>query len=150
LQLGPKAVLAAFGEIHPKVLRALDVEGPILAFEAFVEAIPEPRRKGVKTRPALALSPFMPLTRDFAFVVARETPAAEVARAARSAERALIAEARVFDVYEGEGIDAGQKSVAVEITLQPRDHTLTDAEIEAVSGKIIAAAAKAVGAKLRR
>ena len=149
LQLGPKAVLAAFGEIHPKVVRALDVEGPVLAFEAFVEAIPEPRRKGVKTRPALALSPFMPLTRDFAFIVARETPAGEVARAARSADRTLIAEARVFDVYEGKGIEAGEKSVAVEITLQPRERTLTEAEIEAVSGRIIAATAKAVGAKLR-
>jgi phenylalanyl-tRNA synthetase beta chain len=149
LQLGPKSVLAAFGEVHPRVLRTLDVEGPILAFEVFVDAIPEPKRKEVKTKPALALSPFMPLTRDFAFVVARDTPAAEVARAVRSADRALIAEARVFDVYEGKGVEPGSKSVAVEATLQPRERTLTEAEIEAVSARIIAAAAKAVGAKLR-
>lgn len=150
LQLGAKTVLATFGEIHPRVLRALDVEGPILAFEAVVEAIPEARRRALKTRPALPLSPFMPLTRDFAFVVAQATPGGEVARAARSADRTLIADARVFDVYEGKGIEPGQKSVAVEVTLQPRERTLTEAEIEAVSARIIAAAAKAVGARLRR
>jgi phenylalanyl-tRNA synthetase beta chain len=148
LQLG-KTVLAEVGEIHPKVLAALDVEGPIYAFEVWVEAIPEPKRRAVKTKPALALSPLMPLSRDFAFVVARDTPAGEVVRAVQSAERALIAGVAVFDVYEGPGIEAGKKSVAIEVTLQPKDKTLSDAEIEQVSAKIVAAVGKATGAVLR-
>jgi phenylalanyl-tRNA synthetase beta chain len=149
LQLGPKAVLAEFGEIHPKVLAALDVTGPIYAFEVWAEAIPEPKKKAVKTRPALSLSPLMPLSRDFAFVVGRDTPAGDITRAVQSADRQLIAGVRVFDVYEGPGVAAGSKSVAVEVTIQPRDKTLADAEIEALSAKIVAAAAKSAGATLR-
>ena len=149
LQLGPKAVLAEFGELHPTTLAALDVDGPVYAFEIWVEAIPEPKKRATKTRPALPLSAFMPLTRDFAFLVAKETPAGDVTRAVLAADKALIAGARVFDVYEGTGVEAGHKSVAVEVTLQPRDRTLVDADIEAVSVRIIASAAKAVGARLR-
>ncbi len=149
LQLGPKAVLAEFGELHPATLAALDVEGPVYAFEIWVEAIPEPKKKATKTRSALALSAFMPLTRDFAFVVAKDTPAGDVTRAVLAADKTLIAGAKVFDVYEGPGIDEGRKSVAVEVTLQPRDRTLVDADIEAVSARIIASTAKAVGARLR-
>jgi len=149
LQLGAKTVIAAFGEIHPKVLKALDAPDPIYAFEIWLEAIPEPKKKAVKTRPALVLSPFMPLTRDFAFVVDRAAPAADLVRAAQSADRVLITAARVFDVYEGPGVPEGAKSVAVEVTIQPKDKTLTDAEIEALSARIVAAAAKATGAKLR-
>jgi phenylalanyl-tRNA synthetase beta chain len=149
LQLGPKAILAEFGELHPATLAALDVEGPIHAFEVWVEAIPEPKKKAAKTRPALALSPFMPLTRDFAFVVARSVAAGDIVRAVLAADKALIAGARVFDVYEGPGVEAGAKSVAVEVTFQPRERTLADADIEAVSAKIVASAAKTVGAKLR-
>jgi len=148
LTLG-KVGVAAFGEIHPRVLAALDVEGPVYAFEAFVEAIPEGRKKAAKTKPAVKLSPLMPLSRDFAFVLPRKTPAGELARAVAGADRTLIAATRVFDVYEGKGVGEGEKSVAVEVTLQPLERTLTDADIEAVSGKIVAAAAKAVGAKLR-
>jgi phenylalanyl-tRNA synthetase beta chain len=149
LQLGPKSVLAEFGEIHPKVLAMLDVAGPVYAFEAWVEAIPEPKKRAVKTRPALALSPLMPLKRDFAFVVAQGAPAADLVRAVQGADRALIAGVAVFDVYEGPGVAEGCKSVAVEVTLQPREKTLEEAEIEAVSAKIVAAAKKAVGAALR-
>jgi phenylalanyl-tRNA synthetase beta chain len=149
LQLGPKSVLAAFGEIHPRVLAALDVEGPVLAFDAWLEAIPEGRKKAVKTKAAAHLSPFMPLTRDFAFVVTRQTPAGDLVRAVTGADRTLIAGVRVFDVYEGRGVAEGMKSIAVEVTLQPRERTLADADIEALSARIIAAAAKAVGASLR-
>ena len=149
LQLGQKAVLAEFGEIHPKALAMLDVVGPIYGFEIWVEAIPEPKRKAVKTKPALALSPLMPLTRDFAFVVGRDTPAGDIVRAVQSADRVLISGVRVFDVYEGPGVGEGRKSVAVEVTIQPREKTLADAEIEALSAKIVAAAAKATGAALR-
>jgi phenylalanyl-tRNA synthetase beta chain len=149
LQLGPKTVIAAFGEIHPKVLKALDAPDPIYAFEIWLEAIPEPKKRAIKTRPALVLSPLMPLTRDFAFVIGREAHAGDLVRAVQSADKALITAARVFDVYEGPGVSEGCKSVAVEVTLQPREKTLTDAEIEALSAKIVAAAAKATGATLR-
>ena len=149
LQLGPKAVLAEFGEIHPKVLAAMDVAGPIYAFEIWAEAIPEPKKKAMKTKPALALSPLMPLSRDFSFVVGRDTAAGDIVRAVQSADRVLIAGVRVFDVYEGAGVGEGQKSVAVEVTIQPREKTLADAEIEALSARIVAAAAKATGAVLR-
>ena len=148
LQLGPKTIVAEFGAVHPRVLKALDAEGPMLAFEIAVEALPSPKARAGKARPKLDLSPLMPLSRDFAFVVDRSVAAGDLARAAASADRALIAEARVFDVYEGPGVPDGQKSVAVEVIIQPREATLTDADIEALSGRIVAAAAK-LGAVLR-
>ena len=149
LQLGPKAVIAEFGALHPSVLKALDVDGPVYGFEVFLEAIPEPKKKAVKTRPALELSPLMPLSRDFAFVVEAKVAAGDLVKAVAGADKALIASARVFDVYAGPGVPEGCKSLAVEVAVQPRDHTLAEAEIEALSARIIAAAAKAVGAKLR-
>ncbi|MDB5426536.1 MAG: pheT [Phenylobacterium sp.] len=149
LQLGPKNVVAEFGELHPRVLKDMDAEGPILAFELDLGAIPEPKRKPTKTKPALALSALMPLSRDFAFLVASDTPAGELVRPILGADKALIADARVFDVYQGKGVPEGQKSLAVEVTIQPTEKTLTDAEIEALSARIVAAAEKAVGAKLR-
>ncbi|HEY2048391.1 MAG TPA: phenylalanine--tRNA ligase subunit beta [Caulobacteraceae bacterium] len=149
IKLGAKTVLADFGELHPRVLSALDVEPGLLAFEIYLEAIPEPKKKAVKTKPALKLSPFMPLTRDFAFVVDRGRPAGDLVRAVVAADRTLIAQARVFDVYEGPGVEEGKKSVAVEATIQPVDKTLTDKEIEALSAKIVASATKATGATLR-
>ena len=148
LTLG-KSTIAQFGEIHPRVLEALGVEGSVFAFEAWIEAIPERRKKAVKTKPALKLSPFMPLTRDFAFVIDRETPAESLTRAVAGADRTLIADVRVFDVYEGEGVPAGEKSVAVEVTIQPSERTLNEKDLEALSAKIVAAASKAVGARLR-
>ena len=150
LQLGPKAVIAEFGAIHPAVLKAMDVDGPVLGFEIWLEAIPEPKRKStIKTRPALSLSPFMPLSRDYAFLVDQAKASGDLVRAIQGADKTLIASARVFDVYTGAGVPEGSKSLAVEVAIQPVDHTLTDAEIEALSAKIIAAADKAVGAKLR-
>ncbi len=149
LQLGPKAVIAEFGALHPAVLKALDVDGPVYGFEVFVETIPEPKKKPTKTKPALALSPLMPLSRDFAFVVAKDKAAGDLTKAVAGADKALIAAARVFDVSEGKGVEDGFKSLAVEVTIQPREATLTEAEIEALSAKIVAAAEKATGAKLR-
>jgi len=148
LQLGPKQVIAEFGELHPAVLKALDVDGPVYGFEVFVEAIPEPKKKAVKTRPALDLSELMPLTRDFAFLVDRDRPAGDLVKAVAGADKALIAGVRVFDLYEGKGVPEDQQSLALEVTIQPREKTLTDAEIEALSSRIVAAAEK-VGAKLR-
>ncbi|HEX4710165.1 phenylalanine--tRNA ligase subunit beta, partial [Phenylobacterium sp.] len=133
LQLGPKNVVAEFGELHPRVLKDMDAEGPMLAFELDLGAIPEPKKKPTKTKPALALSSLMPLTRDFAFLVASDTPAGELVRPILGADKALIADARVFDVYQGKGVPEGQKSLAVEVTIQPTEKTLTDAEIEAIS-----------------
>ncbi|HEY5106719.1 MAG TPA: phenylalanine--tRNA ligase subunit beta [Caulobacteraceae bacterium] len=149
VQLGARTVLAELGELHPAVLKALDAEGPLWGFELWLEAIPEPKRKGAKTRPALTLSPYMPLSRDFAFVVARATPAAELIRAAQSVDRGLITGVTVFDVYEGAGVPAGEKSVALEVTIQPREKTLGESEIEALCAKIVAAVEKAVGGRLR-
>ncbi len=149
LQLGPKAVLAEFGALHPAALAALDAEGPIYGFEIWLEAVPEPKRKAVKTRAALTLSPLMPLRRDFAFVVGAGVAAADLVRAVQGADKALIDRVWVFDVYAGAGVPEGSKSLALEVTIQPVDHTLTEPEIEGLSSRIVAAAEKAVGAKLR-
>jgi phenylalanyl-tRNA synthetase beta chain len=148
LQLGPKAVMAEFGEIHPAVLKALDVAGPVYGFEITLEAIPEPKKKAIKSRPAFSPSALMPLTRDFAFVMEKTKAAGDLVKAALGADKALITAARVFDVYEGPGVPDGFKSIAIEVVVQPRDATLTDAEIEALSAKVVAAAEKA-GGKLR-
>lgn len=147
LQLGPKAVIAEFGELHPAALKALDVDGPVYGFEIWVESIPEPKKKG-KTRSAADLPALMPLGRDFAFLVDAARPAGELAKAVAGADKALIASARVFDVYQGAGVPEGHKSIALEVAIQPREKTLTDAEIEALSARIVAAAEKA-GGRLR-
>jgi len=148
LKLGPKPV-AWFGDVHPAILRALDVEGPALAFEIDLDALPAPRAKGSKAKPPLSASELMPLTRDFAFLVAETVAAGDLVRAAYSADKALIADVNVFDVYRGQGVAAGQKSLAIEVTLAPRDKTLTDKDIEAFSAKLVAAVAKATGGSLR-
>jgi phenylalanyl-tRNA synthetase beta chain len=144
-----KTTLSTFGELHPRTLNALDTDFPLLAAEIALDAIPEPKTRAGKTKPAARLSPFMPLTRDFAFVVDAAASAGAIVRAAQSADRTLIAEVRVFDVYAGPGIEPGRKSVAVETVIQPTERTLTDAEIDALSRKIVAAVAKATGASLR-
>ncbi len=148
LQLGPKQVMAEFGELHPSVLKALDASGPMFGFELILDGLPEPKRKATKTRPAVELAPLMPLSRDFAFVVSEDVVAGDLVRAISGADKALIADARVFDHYRGAGVPDGSKSLAVEVRLQPHDKTLTDADIEAVSSKIVAAAQK-LGAVLR-
>jgi phenylalanyl-tRNA synthetase beta chain len=149
LQFGPKGVVGAFGEVHPKVLKALDLKGPLVAFEITLEALPAPNAKPTKSRPKLALPDFQPVTRDFAFVVGRDVAAGDIVRAAQGAERQLIAGIEVFDVYEGAGIDPDKKSVAIAVTLQPTEKTLTEGEIEAVSQKIVGEVARKTGAVLR-
>ncbi len=149
LRLGAVA-LAWFGELHPRVLQALGASGPMAAFEAFPDAVPAPRAKaGGKLRPALARSALQPVERDFAFLVAEEVDADSVLRAVRNADKALVADAAVFDVYRGQGVEPGRKSLAVAVTLQPQDATLTDADLEAASARIVAAVGKATGAVLR-
>jgi phenylalanyl-tRNA synthetase beta chain len=148
LRLGPN-VLAQFGEIHPKVMKELDLKGPAVAFEVFLDRVPMPRAKGTN-RPLLDASAFQPVDRDFAFVVASDVAAEKLVKAAKGADKALIAEVAIFDVFEGGSLGEGRKSIALSVTLQPREKTLTDAEIEAVSAKIVAAVNKATGGELRK
>lgn len=149
LRLGPKTVLAAFGELHPRVLKALDAKGPLVGFEVYLDRVPASRSKGGRAKPALKLNEFPAVERDFAFIVAADMPADTLIKAVRGAEKALIARVAVFDIFAGTGIEPGKKSVALSVRLEPRERTLTDPEIEAVGQKIVAAAAKACGAVLR-
>jgi phenylalanyl-tRNA synthetase beta chain len=148
LRLGPN-VLAHFGELHPRVCRAFDLRGPAAACEVFLERVPVPKAKAGKQRPKLELSPFHPVERDFAFLVDAELPAEKLIRAAKGAEKALIAKVELFDAYAGKGIEDGKKSLAISVTLQPTEKTLTDPEIEAVAAKIVASVEKATGGTLR-
>jgi phenylalanyl-tRNA synthetase beta chain len=149
IQIGPQNVLGHFGEVHPRVLDALDAEGPLVAFEAILERIPEAKAKATRAKPPLDLPAFQPVARDFAFIVDRAVKAADLVRAAQGVDKKLIAGVNVFDVYEGTGIDPGKKSIAIAVTLQPRDKTLTDEEIEAVAQKIVAEVTKRTGGTLR-
>lgn len=148
IALGPKTI-AWFGELHPAWAEDLDIEGSVAAFELDLDALPEPRRKPTRTRPALQLSSFMPVTRDFAFVMDKGVSAAAVIRAARGADKVLISDVSIFDVFEGAHVGEGRKSLAIEVTLQPQERTLTDEEIDKVSAAIIAAVIKTSGGVLR-
>jgi phenylalanyl-tRNA synthetase beta chain len=151
LRLGP-TVLAHFGEVHPRVLRELDVKGAAAAFEVFLERIPLPKAKGKgapSTRPPLQASPYQPVERDFAFVVDAGVPAEKLIRAAKGADKTLIQSVSLFDVFEGGSLGEGKKSLAFSVTLQAADRTLTEQEIAAVSEKIVAAVTKATGGTLR-
>jgi phenylalanyl-tRNA synthetase beta chain len=149
LRLGPKNVLAFFGELHPRVLAAFDLTGPVAAFEVMLETLPSPKAKPSKARSKLELSEFQAVERDFAFVVDAKVAAADIVKAAMSVDRVLVESVNVFDVYEGQGVDPGKKSLAIAVRLQPKDRTLAEADIETVSSKIIGAVAKATGGKLR-
>ncbi|WP_442756358.1 phenylalanine--tRNA ligase subunit beta [Methylocystis sp. JAN1] len=149
LQFGPKAVVGYFGELHPRALKALDAEGPIAAFEIVLDNLPAPKAKPTRIKPKLEISDLQPLSRDFAFIVDRDAKAGDLVKAVAGADKALITNVSVFDVYEGVGTPEGKKSVGVTVTLQPREKTLTDAEIEAAAQKIVAEAEKKCGASLR-
>jgi phenylalanyl-tRNA synthetase beta chain len=149
IQIGPQNVLGYFGELHPGALEGLGAEGPLVAFEVLLDRVPEPKAKPTRAKPLLELSPFQPVERDFAFIVDRTVKAADVVRAAQGVDRKLITGIAVFDVYEGTGIDPGKKSIAIAVTLQPREKTLTDQEIDAVAGKIVAEVGKRTGGVLR-
>jgi phenylalanyl-tRNA synthetase beta chain len=149
LQLGPQNVFGHFGELHPRVLKALGADGPLVAAEIVLNALPEPKAKTTKAKPPLERSDLQPISRDFAFVVDRAAKAGDVLKAAQQADRKLITAVDVFDIYEGAGVPEGKKSLAISITLQPRDKTLTDAEIEVVAARVVAGVTKATGAVLR-
>jgi phenylalanyl-tRNA synthetase beta chain len=149
IQIGPHNVLGHFGELHPRALEALRADGPLVGFEVILERIPEPKVKPTRAKPLLVLSPLQPIERDFAFLVDRGVKAGDIVRAAQSADRKLVEAVTVFDIYEGEGIEAGKKSIAIAVTLQPREKTMTDEEIEAVARKIVAEVTKRTGGALR-
>ncbi len=146
IRQGPRLVLGHFGELHPALLGAMGISGRAAGFEVDFEAVAPPR---ARRRAAPALSPFQPLRRDFAFLVGREVAAEAVLRAARAAERELIAEVALFDVYEGPELAEGMRSLALEVVFQPREKSLTEAEIEAACARVVAAVAAATGARLR-
>ena len=147
LRLGPKTVLARFGALHPATLKAFDIDGPVMAVELFLDAIP-PRKNAQFARPAFTPPALQPVTRDFAFLVPADLTAGDLVRAVRGADKQAIVSAQVFDVFAGQGVPEGRKSIAVEVTLQPGQKSFTDAEIKAISDTIVASAAK-LDAELR-
>jgi len=148
LKLGPKTTLAHFGEVHPNAVRLLGLAGRIAAFELFLQAVPPERRKGL-AKPTFDVADLLPVRRDFAFVLDAAVPAADLVRAAAAADKKLIAGVNVFDLFEGESLGPGRKSLALEVTLQPTGKTLTDEEIEAVAQRVIAEVKKATGGQIR-
>ncbi|GGA57553.1 phenylalanine--tRNA ligase beta subunit [Nitratireductor aestuarii] len=149
IKMGPKNILATFGEFHPRLLEAMDVSGPLCGFEVFIDAVPEPKARATRTKPRLDLSPFQAVTRDFAFVVSRDVPAGTLVRAALAADKKLITGVNVFDVFEGQSLGEDKKSVAIEVTVQPVDKTLTDEDFEALSKRIVDNVTKQTGGVLR-
>ncbi|WP_027834225.1 phenylalanine--tRNA ligase subunit beta [Maritalea myrionectae] len=149
VQLGPKNIIGWFGELHPKLIKDLDLPKNIAAFELNLDAIPQPRAKATKAKPALTISDLQTVKRDFAFVADQSVEAGKLLKAAGSADKKLITNVSLFDVFEGSNLGEGKKSLAIEVTIQPKDKTLTDEEIDAISQKVVAAVQKATKAELR-
>ncbi|MER8426958.1 phenylalanine--tRNA ligase subunit beta [Mesorhizobium sp. M1403] len=149
IKLGPKVILGTFGEFHPKTLEALDVSGPLCGFEVFIDAVPEPKAKPTRTKPRLDLSAFQAVKRDFAFVVDKAVEAGTLVRAALAADRKLISGVSVFDVFEGAALGAAKKSIAIEVSIQPVEKTLTDEDFEALAKRIVENVGKQTGGVLR-
>ncbi len=148
-RMGPKNQIGCCGELHPDLMRRFDVAGPASCFEIVLDALPAPKLRPTKARPKLVLADLMPVERDFAFLVDRAVAGADLVAATQGADRALVTDVAVFDVYEGAGMPEGRKSVGLAVTLQPRDKTLTDADLDAVSRRIVEAVSKKTGAVLR-
>ncbi|WP_316189171.1 MULTISPECIES: phenylalanine--tRNA ligase subunit beta [unclassified Bradyrhizobium] len=149
IQMGPQNVLGTFGEIHPRTLETLKADGPLVGFEVILDRIPAAKQRPTRAKPVLELSAFQPVSRDFAFIVDRAVKAGDIVRAAQGVDKKLITNVTVFDVYEGKGIEDGKKSIAIAVTMQPREKTMTDEEIDAVAAKITAEVAKKTGGVLR-
>jgi phenylalanyl-tRNA synthetase beta chain len=149
IKLGPKTLLGTFGEFHPRTLEVLDVSGPLCGFEVYIDAVPEAKAKPTRTKPRLDLSPFQKVTRDFAFVVDKAVEAGALSRAALAADRKLITGVSVFDLFEGPSIGEGKKSIAIEVSIQPVEKTLTDEDFEALAGRIVENVRKQTGGVLR-
>jgi len=140
---------AYFGEFHPKTMEGLDVSGPLCGFEVFVDAVPEPKAKPTKTKPKLELSAFQAVKRDFAFVVDKAIEAGTLMRAALAADKKLITAVSVFDIFEGASLGADKKSIAIEVSIQPVEKTLTDEDFEALAKRIVENVGKQTGGVLR-
>ncbi len=149
LRLGPKLALAHFGELHPATVKLMGLEGTVTAFEVFLSDLPAEKKKASRAKPALDLNELQPVVRDFAFIVEDGIAAADLVKAAQSADKALVSGVEVFDVYQGKGVAENHKSLAIAVTLQPKGKTLTDAEIDAVSQKIVAEVKRTTKAELR-
>ncbi|KRB58643.1 phenylalanine--tRNA ligase subunit beta [Rhizobium sp. Root708] len=149
IKMGPKIILGYFGEFHPSTLEALDVSGALSGFEVYIDAMAEPKKKATRTKPALELSPFQAVKRDFAFVVDKSVEAGAIIKAASGVDRKLVTSVNVFDVFEGPSLGEGKKSVAIEVQIQPVDRTLTDEDFEALTQKIVASVTKVTGGVLR-
>ncbi|WP_064681473.1 phenylalanine--tRNA ligase subunit beta [Rhizobium bangladeshense] len=149
IKMGPKVVLGYFGEFHPLTLEALDVSGALCGFEVYLDAMAEPKKKATRTKPALELSPFQAVKRDFAFVVDKTVESGAIIKAATGADRKLVTGVNVFDIFEGASVGDGKKSVAIEVQIQPVERTLTDEDFEALTQKIVASVAKFTGGVLR-
>ncbi|QPC89498.1 phenylalanine--tRNA ligase subunit beta [Mesorhizobium sp. INR15] len=149
IKLGPKVILGTFGEFHPKTLEGLDVSGPLCGFEVFVDAVPEAKAKPTKTKPKLELSAFQAVKRDFAFVVDKTVEAGTLVRAALAADKKLISAVAVFDIFEGASLGEGKKSIAIEVSIQPIEKTLTDEDFEALAKRITENVGKQTGGVLR-
>ena len=147
LKMGNKT-LAQFGEIHPAILDDMNIKSGVVGFEVFLEEVPKKKNKG-PAKPLLQNSQFQPLSRDFAFIVDENVETESITRAAKGAERNLISDISVFDIYQGKGVEEGKKSVAINVVIQPVKQTLTDSEIEGLCTKIIDAVASKTGAVLR-
>ncbi len=147
LRMG-KDILGVFGEIHPAILEELDIDQAVVAFEINLESIPNPRKKGTAKK-MLKLSSLQPISRDFAFIVDLDVEAEALIKAAKTADKKLITDARIFDIYDGKGVEPGKKSVALSVIMQPEDQTLTDKEIEGVGQKVIDAVSQKTGGSLR-
>jgi phenylalanyl-tRNA synthetase beta chain len=148
LCLGPKNALAEFGTLHPRIARTFDLDGPVVAAEVFLDAIPAKRGGTGHMRSAYQPPALQAVTRDFAFLVPADLPADQLVRAVRGADKEAITGARLFDLFTGQGVPEGQKSLAIEVTLQPEAKSFTEEELKAIAGRIVAAAAK-LGATLR-
>lgn len=144
-----KTILAYFGELHPKILKAMDVKGPIVACEVFLDDIPQSRSKGSKTQKLLKPQPFTPIIRDLAFTALKTVDADKIVMAAKGVDKNLITDVSVFDLYEGSTLGKGKKSIAIQLTIQPTEKTLTDDEIESIRRRVVGAVTAATGAELR-
>ncbi|TGQ38648.1 phenylalanine--tRNA ligase subunit beta [Mesorhizobium sp. M00.F.Ca.ET.216.01.1.1] len=149
IKLGPKVILGTFGEFHPKTLEELDVSGPLCGFEVFIDAVPEPKARPTRTKPRLELSAFQAVKRDFAFVVDKAVEAGTLVRSALAADKKLITGVSVFDVFEGAALGADKKSIAIEVSIQPVEKTLTDEDFEALAKRIVENVHKQTGGVLR-
>ena len=141
-------MIAHFGEIHPAILKVFDIKTPVVAFEVYMDNVPQPRAKS-KSQKLLKMSQFMPLTRDFAFVADKEVEASKIMAAISSVDKEKITDVAIFDIYEGDKLPENKKSLALQVTITPFDKTMTDKEIEILSAQIVHAVKKATGAELR-